>query len=1376
MRRYALRKILLALIAAICCSRLAAQSAPPDAAQAVFVVSGGNQISEYTTSGVLVRTLSGGPSGGFRGLAFGTDGYLYATNTFTCSSGTGSCNELERFDPNNGAYLGAVGSITPNTNPYSGVTNQAVSLNGLALGPGNDLYVLTNQLGLYKIDPAANTTVPIPTADCCTLSVAFLPDGTTLSISSSQNTVTNDLSGAVFNTGSFTSAQSIAFGPDGRLYVLQAQEIDAVPNTGGAITQLTASSALGTGYFVAFDSQGHIWATDLKYGVREFGSATGQQIGGFASNKASAFAGIAIGSVFGNVWAWGDNGFGELGNGTTTASPSPAVVSNLSNVVTIADGCCDDEFGLGLKSDGTVWAWGANGIGELGNGTTVSSSTPVQVSGLAGVTGIAANWDHALAVESDGTVWAWGYNGNGELGNGITTNSNTPVQVCSPAPTQICLSNVIAVAAGDSESMALKSDGTVWVWGYNGNGQLGIGTTSPLQQTTPVQVNGLSGVLAIAAGNGNSLVLKGDGTVWGWGYNLDGRLGNGTTTSSTTPVQASGLSGVIAIAAGDGVSLALKSDGSVWAWGSGSLGNGTTAGSTIPVQVQSLSGMTAIAVGSNYSLALKSDSTVWAWGNNGSGQLGIGTTSPLTPVTTPVQVNNLSGVTAIAAGDIFSLAIQGQANAVATHFSVSAPASSAAGTSFNFSVTALDASNHPAAGYTGTVHFSSADLLAALPVDYTFTATDNGTHTSSATLNTAGNQTITTTDTANAAVTGMSGPITVSAAATTRFSITAPPSVTGGTPFSVTVTASDAFGNISTSYVGTVHFTGTDGLAILPTDYTFTAADHGTHVFTPVTLNTSGNQTITATDSTNATITGTSGPISVVVPLTATHFSVSAPASATVGTVFSVTVTALNAANQTSTNYTGTVLFSTTDAQAALPTTYTFTAADHGTHVFTVTLNTAGSQTISATDTPNTAITGTSAPISVTSAVPPPVQITDNETISVSDAESFPDVFDPEAVHVTDAVFVTPLITVTAPVAEFSAGGLGFGGQSGTQTITVSDIGQAPLTLASATISGGGQFNISQIACSNGATSLATILSSGGACILTINYAASATPANDNTTLVFNDNAELSNLPTAPSGASYMQSVPLSGGGANIAPPPPPPATVSVMDNEMVHVTDAESFPDVFDAEAVRVTDQVSIATLQTITVRPANSTIANGTTESFVAIGTFSDGSTQDLTGRVTWSSSNLAVATMNGRTATAVSLGQTTIMAALGSIAGSTSLTARIPFLRISAGFSSITRATNGGYNVTISVTNTGDITASSVAPALSVLGSALTRASTPATNLPPGATATVTVLFPSSAGTSGSTQVLFVLGFANGTDPNGTPAPPALWLLPPRQVTLP
>jgi large repetitive protein len=342
----------------------------------------------------------------------------------------------------------------------------------------------------------------------------------------------------------------------------------------------------------------------------------------------------------------------------------------------------------------------------------------------------------------------------------------------------------------------------------------------------------------------------------------------------------------------------------------------------------------------------------------------------------------------------------------------------------------------------------------------------------------------------------------------------------------------------------------------------------------------SGNHNLTAsyggdpnfTASTSASVTFT-----VQSSSPATHLVASEPASATAGIAFGVTVTALDTSNNQATSYIDTVTLSSTDAQAGLPAPYTFTASDHGTHVFAVTLNTAGTQTISATDTPNAAITGTSAPISVTSAVPPPVQITDNETIKISDAESFTDPFDAEAVHVADAVFVTPLIAVTAPVAEFSPGGLRFGGQNGTQTITVSNIGGASLTLTSAAVSASIQFSIAQISCSNGTTSLSTVLPSGGACILTINYTASTTPANDTAMLVFNDNAALSNLPTTPSGATYTQSVPLNGGGTNIAPPPPPPATVSVMDNETIHVADAESFPDVFDSETITVSDQVTV-------------------------------------------------------------------------------------------------------------------------------------------------------------------------------------------------------
>jgi hypothetical protein len=233
-----------------------------------------------------------------------------------------------------------------------------------------------------------------------------------------------------------------------------------------------------------------------------------------------------------------------------------------------------------LKNDGTVWAWGYNNYGQLGNGTYSNSNVPVQVSGLTGVTAIAWGWWHSLALKNDGTVWAWGYNKQGQLGDGTKTDSNVPVQVSG-------LTGVTAIAGSWKHSLALKNDGTVWAWGYNGDGQLGNGTNT--NSNVPVQVSGLAGITAIAGGYQHSLALKNDGTVWAWGYNGDGQLGNGTNTNSNVPVPVSGLTGITAIAGGGYHSLALKSDGAVWAWGenySGQLGNGAWGdNSNFPVQV-----------------------------------------------------------------------------------------------------------------------------------------------------------------------------------------------------------------------------------------------------------------------------------------------------------------------------------------------------------------------------------------------------------------------------------------------------------------------------------------------------------------------------------------------------------------------------------------------------------------------------------------------------------------------------------------------------------------------------------------------------------------------------------------------------------------------
>jgi len=286
-----------------------------------------------------------------------------------------------------------------------------------------------------------------------------------------------------------------------------------------------------------------------------------------------------------------------------------------------------------LRSDGTVWAWGSNSNGQLGNGTTTDSHIPLQVNGLSGMTAISAGNNFTVAVKNDGTVWAWGSNSNGQLGNATTIDSNTPVPVSGTSG----LSNVIGVAAGYNHTVALtnSSGGTVWAWGGNSNGQLGNGNYGPgTDSNIPVQVGGLANIMAIAAGNAFTVALRNDppsSSVWAWGSNNIGQLGNGALADVYTPGQVSGMygTGAIGIAAGDYHTVAMMIDGTVWAWGSnsnGQLGNGTTTGSVTPVQVSGMSGVEAVAAGYSDAVALKIDSTVWAWGSNSNGQLGNATT------------------------------------------------------------------------------------------------------------------------------------------------------------------------------------------------------------------------------------------------------------------------------------------------------------------------------------------------------------------------------------------------------------------------------------------------------------------------------------------------------------------------------------------------------------------------------------------------------------------------------------------------------------------------------------------------------------------------------------------------------------------------------
>lgn len=330
---------------------------------------------------------------------------------------------------------------------------------------------------------------------------------------------------------------------------------------------------------------------------------------------------------------------------------------------------------LALKKDGTVWGWGNNGYGQLGNGVYLpglSQYSPVQAKGLAGIVDIAVGSGHSLALRSDGTLWAFGLNNFGQLGVGNTANYSTPVPVHGPNNVGY-LTGVVNVEAGDDFSLAVKSDGTVWAWGHNDTFQLGEGTTSDRKSPVPVQLfyNGPGVVSDLAGGGQHGLAVK-DGNVWSWGGNNSGQLGTNSTEVGYYPVPVytgSGLTGVVtAVDAGDKHSLALT-NGNVWAWGEdagGQLGCNSTKDKSHPVQVHGpgnvgyLNGVTGVAAGWHHSLAVTDDGSVWSWGDGWYGQLGVNSNNDKS---TPVQVHgagnvgHLSGVTDIGAGDYHSLAV-----------------------------------------------------------------------------------------------------------------------------------------------------------------------------------------------------------------------------------------------------------------------------------------------------------------------------------------------------------------------------------------------------------------------------------------------------------------------------------------------------------------------------------------------------------------------------------------------------------------------------------------------------------------------------------------------------------------------------------------------
>jgi len=387
----------------------------------------------------------------------------------------------------------------------------------------------------------------------------------------------------------------------------------------------------GYDHTLAKTTSGEVWAWgDNDYGQLGDDTAEQHNIPVQVSSSATNYVVLSAGRYFsiatntlGELWSWGRNAYGALGNGERYEILVPTQEeSNSSKWIDIGAG---ESFTVALDENGTLWSWGKNLNYELGDNTNVSKFHKVEVPSARTWTSMSVGYRHTMAIDNEKKLWGMGVNSNGEIGNGGTGVAKILVQINGDTDWTF-------VSAGYSHTLAIKDNGELWAWGQNTYGQLGNNTTD--DKTTPIKVNSSDSIWAYASAGagafGYSMAIKTDGTLWAWGNNGYGQLGNNTKVDSNVSIQIGSDSNWLNVSAGMNHTVAVKTDGTLWTWGSntsGKLGNdNTNTESLVPQKVGSASNWTYARAGTGYTVAINSAGELWSWGDNYSGQLGVGTT------------------------------------------------------------------------------------------------------------------------------------------------------------------------------------------------------------------------------------------------------------------------------------------------------------------------------------------------------------------------------------------------------------------------------------------------------------------------------------------------------------------------------------------------------------------------------------------------------------------------------------------------------------------------------------------------------------------------------------------------------------------------------